>query len=104
MENREVSHKEDIVCPFCRSVLLEKEVDDEFRICAHTIFVATDNGFEFIREDMRNIINENIEDEFDETIDNIDAYTAQLPIDGIRIADYTPAPGFLGAYWGFLGN
>jgi len=95
MENREIRYSEDIVCPFCKKTLLNKEIVADYETCEHTIFVATDDGFEYIRDDMKSIINEDVDESYD-------SYTAQLPINGIRIADYPPPPALLGAYWGFI--
>ena len=96
MKNIEIDYSDDIVCPFCKEILLNKDNIEEYIICEHTIFIATDAGFEYIREDMKSIINE-------DSIDgSYDSYTAQLPINGVRLADYTPAPSFFGAYWGFM--
>jgi hypothetical protein len=91
----EIDSSENIVCPFCKSVLLDKQSEDDYQTCDHTIFIATDDGFEYIREDMTEIINEDYSD------DDIDTYTSGLKINAIRIADYMPAPSFYGVYWGF---
>lgn len=96
MESQEAFESENIVCPYCKAILVDNEEIGDYEICSHTIFVATDCGFEFIREDMKEIINENAINS------NYDAYTASLPIKGIRIAHYTPAPSFFGVYWGFV--
>jgi len=94
MKNKEIEYKEDIVCPFCKKTLLKLEWT-EYEICGHTIFIATDHGFEYIRDDMKHLIDEDSSD------GDYDRYTAQLPITGIRLAQYVPAPSFMGAYWGF---
>jgi hypothetical protein len=73
---------------------VDKEIIEDYTICEHTIFVATDYGFEFIRDDMKGIIEQKPKG-------NYDNYTANLAIKGIRIVDYPPAPACMGVYWGF---
>lgn len=99
MQNIEIDNSENIICPYCNAVLADKEEPEGFEVCEHTIFVATDHGFEFVREDYQAIIND--ENRIQKK-QNYDTYTSNLEIEGIRIADYVPAPSFMGAYWGFV--
>jgi hypothetical protein len=95
MKSIELNYDEDIVCPFCNKTLTDYE-DIDFEICTHTVFVASDYGFEYVREDYQNIVNN------DADLLNIDAYTKSLPFNGIRLVQYAPNPGSLGSYWGFV--
>jgi|688.fasta_scaffold1118612_2 hypothetical protein len=96
MENIEIDNSENLLCPYCQKLLIDKESDPDYTTCEHVIFIATDYGFEFIREDMSKLIDKK------KSGINYDSYTANLPIDGIRIADYPPPPACLGVYWGFM--
>jgi hypothetical protein len=95
MKNIEFDAEENIVCPFCGTLLLNHDEAESYQVCPHTIFVATDDGFGYIREDLKGVINSDPRGSFD-------AYTHNLTIDGIRLVQYAPAPSFLGAYWGFV--
>ncbi len=97
MKTKELSYFENIVCPYCSSVLIDKEADVAgFETCEHTIFVATDYGFEFIHEKFKNVISKNVGEK------SYDEYTEALSIDGIRLVQYNPPPSYFGAYWGFV--
>ena len=95
MVNIELSPEENIVCPFCKKTVFKQDSDSEFTTCAHTIFIATDYGFEFVREDISYFIDLTISEGLDE-------YTSKLPFEGIRIASYSEPPAFSGSYWGFM--
>jgi hypothetical protein len=87
--------EESIVCPFCDALLLDYDEAEPYEVCPHTIFVSTGAGFEYIREDFKDLINRDPRGSFD-------AYTSNLAIDGIRLVRYAPAPSFFGEYWGFV--
>jgi hypothetical protein len=95
MENIELDYSEDLSCPFCEKVLLKYPAEEQFETCEHTIFVATDEGFEYVREDMK-------EEIIKKKGIGLDEYTLGLPIEGIRISQYAPSPSLFGAYWGFV--
>lgn len=86
---------ENIVCPFCGALLLDHDEVEPYQVCPHTIFVATDDGFGYIREDFKGVINRDPRGSFD-------AYTHNLAIDGIRLVQYVPSLSSMGAYWGFV--
>jgi hypothetical protein len=94
MENKEIANTEDIVCPYCKETIVKWEGVD-YKICEHTIFIATDEGFEYIRDDVKRIIKE------DRNGGSYDSYTARLPINGIRISSYA-GNCFSGLYLAFV--
>ena len=94
MKNEEFHDIDDIICPYCKKVLATYQ-EEGYSNCEHLIFVASSYGFDFIREDMKNIIDENTEQGLDE-------YTSQLPIDGIKYAQRASGIAVGDIYWGFL--
>ena len=97
MNNIELNHDEDIICPYCNEVLASVAQGEDFQVCKHTVFVASDYGFEYIREDFKDIIELSEKDYI-----NIGSFTTNLNIDGVKFAQYSPGPGWLGVYWGFV--
>jgi hypothetical protein len=67
--------------------------------CAHTLFIATDDGFAYKSERLISIIGD--KDPLDDEDSGMDTFTDNLNIDGITIAVYQPAPSFFGQYFGF---
>jgi hypothetical protein len=96
MKSIEIDHSEDILCPYCKVILVNQEEEVDFQLCEHTIFVASDYGFEYVREDYEHICS------LDLDASNIDSFTKNLPVNGIRLVQYSSPPGLLGAYWGFV--
>jgi hypothetical protein len=86
---------DNIVCPFCKSMIIKCFEAEPFRVCPHTVFVATDFGFEYIRDDFKGVV-------IPEPLGSVDNYTRELAIDGLLLVRYEPAPSFLGTYWGFV--
>ena len=65
--------------------------------CPHTLFLATDEGYEFKRDDV--IVNDEDEDEgFDTMTDSVNKLNA------IKICQYEGAPSGIGSYIGFSEN
>lgn len=104
---------EPVVCPFCGFVCYpgaddeEWQFDRETSVCDHTLFVATDYGFEY-RSHVYNAHmgfpdNQDAEPRLpDEYAANYDAFTSRVAIPGaVKISAYTPAPSFMGIYYGF---
>lgn len=104
------SYDHPIHCPFCGKKVIDYEAaekgrsEDMLRLCDHTLFVATDEGFEY--RSPRLDTNLGIEGEasddpalpdcgFDELTDRV-----TVP-DSIKIVTYAPPPGGLGSYIGF---
>ncbi len=83
-----------IYCPFCGAVALKT---DGTEICAHTLFLAADEGgFEYVspRLDFGADVDldEQTMDEFTDAI--------EFP-QSVKFALYQPAPSFFGGYVGF---
>jgi hypothetical protein len=92
----EIPYGENIVCPFCHFVLVNFEELEEVSHCDHTIFIATDDGWEYQSEKYVFILGK-------ESDGSIDQFTSELKIpDLIKYAQYNPAPSYFGAYFGFL--
>jgi hypothetical protein len=96
MKQIEVDYDKDIICPFCKKVLVDMSVEEDYETCEHTIFIATSYGMEYTREDL-----EYINDE-EPTLSDYSKYLDDLSIDYIRIDQYSPAPSLMGEHWGFM--
>ena len=78
-----------IFCPFCGKAILQEDGVDW---CEHTLFVATDAGFEYI--------NKNIPSPPDGV--SIDKFTNSIEFpESFKLAIYKPAPSHFGVYLGF---
>ena len=78
-------------CPFCGSLTISPEGTSQ---CEHVLFLATDEGFEFVNaKSGLNIL------ECEESIDKV-TDAIQFP-GSIKFAIYQPAPSLFGAYVGF---
>jgi hypothetical protein len=69
---------DDLHCPYCNECLLSNESDD-LGMCKHTLYIASDSGFERIRPDFEYEVDE----EYAQYID-YDKYTEDLPLEGYR--------------------
>lgn len=93
-------------CPFCGQLVQPgPDADDlELNTCAHTLFIATDEGFEF-----RSFRFDGVMDTFgidnadlDLQDESVDAWTDTYPEPlAIKFAFYNPAPSFFGVYVAF---
>jgi len=106
---------EPVVCPFCGCMTYpgngeeaeEWIFDPATCVCEHTLFVATDEGFEYrsTRFNEHMGLPDNQEPRAELPEDNeygFDGFTSSVRIPGaVKYACYTPAPGCLGAYFGF---
>ena len=89
-------------CPFCGQLVLDPE--NGFEPCPHTLFTATDDGFEFrssLFDKAMGLVD--LEDEDIETDERgFDGLTDTVPIPySVKFATYMPAPSLYGAYIGF---
>jgi len=85
-----------IHCPFCGSVAIEP---DGLSQCEHTLFQASDDGFEFVSPKM------NFSEEPDLGEKSIDEFTDEIEHpDSIKFKIYQPAPSFFGGYVAFAPN
>jgi len=83
-----------LCCPFCGTRMF---ADEGLNRCAHTLFQATDEGFEYVCEELRDIC-EGYGDgggSMDEFLSGIEVYN------GILFMLYAPAPFFMGSYFAF---
>lgn len=92
----------DLHCPFCGQLVLPS--DEEPAPCAHTLYIATDDGFEHRSKTYDRLMG--IEGVADDDIDlgeaSVDEYTDALEVPIVlKFALYTPAPSFMGLYVGF---
>lgn len=99
------NYEEPLLCPVCHEQVVPTDTDPNLELtpCEHTLFIATDDGFEYRSDEFDQLMNiVGIESDDLEIEDNIDAFTDRVPLpNAIKYAIYTPAPGFLGAYIGF---
>jgi hypothetical protein len=86
-----------IHCPFCGDKVLDVFVEDGDPVispCVHTLFIASDDGFEYTHT-----LLEGIEDQ---EYEHIDELTNSIVVeDGVKFSSYTPAPSGMGSYVGF---
>jgi hypothetical protein len=96
---------ESIECPVCNETVAILPQDDEAILnpCEHTLFIATDYGYEYTSEKFNKHMNVPEGDsEYRGDADHIDEFTSQVTLKGaIKYAAYTPTPGCLGVYYGF---
>lgn len=96
----------DINCPFCSKAIVAME-DFEISPCEHTLFIAHDEGFEFCDDRTKVDLNIPLEGDPSDYVerydDGIDGMTSSINIpNSKKIAIYTPAPSFIGTYYGFV--
>lgn len=98
----------DLHCPFCGQKVVNYGSDGSdpgVKPCAHTVFSASDEGFDYRSDEFDSFFNLNSDDEvdFDELgFDNIDDMTdAFETVDGVKFAQYVGPPGGIGGYVGF---
>lgn len=82
----------EIYCPFCGIKIWQINGLDQ---CKHVLFHASDEGFEFLSDEL-NIISDDCPEgmSIDEFTDSIDFS------DSVKIAIYQPMPGGFGGYVG----
>jgi hypothetical protein len=95
MEIQKVSFDDEIICPYCKKVLLSPEYD-EYKICEHTIFVDTSYGFDWIREDLKDIVTELFSERYDEES------LSKFPLKGTLIASEDSSMVAVSVYYGFV--
>ena len=82
-----------IHCPFCGLVAI---TPDGLSQCEHTLFQASDEGFEFVSPKL------NFSKDIDLDDQSIDEFTDAIEYpDSIKFKIYQPAPSFLGGYVAF---
>jgi hypothetical protein len=105
-----------ISCPFCTLQVYPGDkvndwnFDPSTGVCEHTLFVATDSGFEY-RSSLFNqhmALADNQESEPDlkkgteDDFEGYDHFTSKVSLSGsVKFASYAGAPSFFGVYYGF---
>jgi hypothetical protein len=94
-----------VFCPACGHKVIDPDSDESpFEACSHTLFFATDEGFEFRSErfdTVKKIVGVE-DDDLKLGKNGYDGFTDNLPIpNSVKFAIYVPAPGFMGMYVGF---
>lgn len=101
-------YESDITCPFCSKKIVKMEGFD-ISPCEHTLFIAHDVGFEFcddrVKADLKIPLEGDPTDYVERYDDGVDGMTSSINIpNSKKIAVYTPAPSFIGTYYGFVEN
>ncbi len=98
----------DLYCPFCGQRVVSNGADGSepgWTPCPHTVFTASDEGFDYRSNEFNAFFGLSDDDDVDVEelgFDHIDAMTdAFEAVDGVKFAQYVPAPGGLGGYVGF---
>jgi hypothetical protein len=98
-----------IFCPFCGSKVVDMDEENAVSInpCVHTLFVATDEGFEYRSARFNEAlgINDLQDDEIDSHFGDAAGFdgitdSVDLP-DAVKFAAYVGPPGGMGSYVGF---
>ena len=95
MQRVEVTDTEDlkIHCPFCGFAAIKPGGISQ---CEHTLFLASDEGFEFVSPKLKFSADIDLDDK------TIDEFTDELEYPGsVKFAVYQPAPSFFGGYVAF---
>jgi|GEM_PF-6678043 len=97
MQVIEIKADEEVVCPFCKQIILSNDGESEPEECPHTVLIATDDGIEFCREEIGAEELEELAEEssLDDVISDLDRPKA------ILIKMYEDAPSFFGSYFLF---
>lgn len=95
-----------IHCPFCGQQVVGPGDDEEWQStpCPHTLFVATDDGFEFRSARFNEAMDLSGVDDADIDLPDAgyDGLTDQVVIDdALKFAAYVGPPGGMGSYVGF---
>jgi hypothetical protein len=100
-----------LFCPLCGhrikpmvSFDLDSQIEGEISPCPHTLFIATDDGFDYrspLYDHVAGIVG--LEDDEIE-MENMDDFTDAPVMEGaFKFATYLPSPSLQGAYFGFTG-
>lgn len=98
--NYEVS----IHCPFCGALVKDMSEDaaEHYQPCPHTLFLAHDEGFEYMSDRAAASLGVNSIDEAMEREESIDELTDLIKVpDSVKFAAYVGPPGGFGDYVGF---
>jgi hypothetical protein len=99
----------DLHCPFCGQKVVNygsNGSEPGVTPCLHTVFSASDEGFDYRCPEFNAFFKLDEEDDVDVDelgFDHIDAMTdAFEAVDGIKFAQYVAPPGGIGGYVGFV--
>ena len=99
----------DLHCPFCGQKVVNYGIDGTepgVMPCPHTVFSASDEGFDYRSPEFNAFFKLGEEDDVDVDelgFDHIDAMTdAFEAVDGIKFTQYVAPPGGMGGYVGFV--
>jgi hypothetical protein len=95
MKVQKIGYDDEIICPYCHKVLVAQD-DEDYQICEHTAFIDTSVGFEWIRDDLEDIVTELFSEQYTEES------LSKFPLKGILIASEGSGIVGLSVYWGFV--
>jgi hypothetical protein len=95
MKVNKIGYDDDIICPYCNKVLVSSENED-YEICEHTAFIDSSDGFEWIRDDLKDVVTEFFSEKYDEES------LSKFPLKGTLIASEGGGLIGLSVYWGFV--
>ena len=103
LEINYVAYGEDMFCMSCGKQILHFE--DSPTACSHVLFIATDYGYDYQSDLVKDILpafDIDDEDEKDDKyfVDRLNEVTG-FPAGSFIIESYTPAPSLYGLYLGF---
>lgn len=112
---RNTFYDHDLYCPMCGQEILKTRTENpKINPCEHTLFIAHDEGYEFIAARViaqlsakgftikHNQTGFEIESESENAIPSPDKFTDELEFpDALKVASYVGPPSGLGSYVGF---
>ena len=93
MKVQRIDFNDDIICPYCKKVLVTYE-DEDYETCEHTAFIDTSDGFEWIRDDLKEIVTRLFSKSYDEES------LSKFPLKGTLIVSEVTMG--VSVYWGFV--
>lgn len=93
-----------IHCPFCGALVKDMRDDapEPYKPCPHTLFLAHDEGIEFLSERAAASLGVSSIDEAMEREESVDELTDRIALpDAVKFAAYVSPPGQFGDYVGF---
>jgi hypothetical protein len=93
-----------IHCPFCGALVKDtsENATEHYQPCPHTLFLAHDEGFEYLSDRAAAILGVTSIDEAMEREESIDELTDLIKVpDSVKFAAYVGPPGGFGDYVGF---
>jgi hypothetical protein len=93
-----------IHCPFCGALVkdMSENAAEPYRPCPHTLFLAHDEGFEYLSERAAVSLDVQSIEEAMEREESVDELTDKVTVrDAVKFAAYVSPPGQFGDYVGF---